>query len=148
MTMTTRANFSLGSAGLAEGTNANTFQIANIVHYNINGRSYRKAITDNLAFSAGTALATRQACVFWVLIDTAGTVTTSQSSIVSGSTAADYVQQAFEPPVVSDKAVIGAIVVETRNAATFTPGSTDLGASDVIDTFHNFGPVYGYPVIV
>ena len=54
-------NYSLGAAGLAEGTNANTFKTTNPVAYCIGGRSYYKAATDNLAFTSGhTALAAKQ----------------------------------------------------------------------------------------
>lgn len=140
-------NYCLGSAGLAEGTNANTFQIANITHYCIGGRAYRKAVTDNIAFSAGhTALSTNQMCAFFVWLDTSGNVTTTQSTIKTASTGSGYVAGAWEWPKNSSKTCIGAIVVRTQNAATFTAGSTDLGATDVIDTFHNVADDYGVPI--
>jgi hypothetical protein len=147
MTSSTRDSVSLGSAGLAEGTNANTFKTSNIVHYVINGRAYVKAATDNLAFSAGhTALAAKQTCAFFVLIDTAGTVTTQQSTIKSNTQASGYLAGAWEWPHVTNKACLGAIVVDAQNAATFTPNSTDLSATDVVDTFHNVALNYSAPI--
>lgn len=139
--------FSLGCAGLGEGTNANTFRTTNIVHYTIAGRSYVKAATDNLAFSAvGTALAAKQMCAFFVLIDAAGTVTTQQSTIVPSPDAQSYMAGCWEWPQVKDKAVLGAIVIRTNNSATFTANTTDFGATDVIDTFHNVADVLNTPV--
>lgn len=145
---TIRNCMSLGCAGLAEGTNANTFKTSNILHYLINGRAYVKAATDNIAFSAGTALAAKQLCAFFVLIDAAGTVTTQQSAILPNSQAASYVARAIEWPHVADKAVIGAIVVDAQNAATFTPASTDLGAADIVDTYHNAAMDYGTAIVI
>lgn len=144
---TLREAYSLGCAGLAEGTNANTFKTSNIVHYCINGRTYVKAATDNLAFSSGhTSLAAKQICAFFVWIDTAGTVTTTQSTVASNSQATGYVKSAFEWPVVADKACLGAIVVDAQNAAVFVPNTTDLGATDVVDTYHNVADDLGVAI--
>ena len=48
---------SLTAAGLAEGTNSATFKTANTLTYTSNGVFKSKAATDNLTFTAGTALA-------------------------------------------------------------------------------------------
>ena len=142
-----RPCYSLGAAGLAEGTNANTFKTSNALHYVINGRSYIKAATDNLTFSAGhTSLAAKQTCAFFVLLDTAGNVTTQQSAIKDSPAGASYVSGAWEWPEVANKAVIGAMVVRTDNSAVFVPNTTDMGATDVIDTYHNVADDYGVPI--
>lgn len=142
-----RPAYSLGAAGLAEGTNANTFRLTNALAYVVAGRSYLKAATDNLAFSAGhTALAVNQTCAFFVWLDAAGTVTTTQSAIRTSPAGAGYVPGAWEWPEQVDKACIGAIVIRTANAATFTANSTDFSATDVIDTFHNVADDYGVPI--
>lgn len=139
--------YSLGAAGLAEGTNANTFKTSNILHYCIGGRAYSKAATDNLAFSSGhTALAAKQKCAFFVWLDTSGNVTTTQSTIVNNSQSASYVAGAWEWPKSATKVCIGAVVVDAQNSATFTPNSTDLGATDVVDTYHNVADDYGVPI--
>jgi len=142
-----RTAYSLGCAALAEGTNANTFQIAAAVDFMINGRCYRKAATDNLAFTSGhTSLAAKEICAFFVLIDTAAAVTTQQSAIKPNSQAQTYVPGAWEWPIVANKACVGAIVVDAQNAAVFVPNTTDLGATDVVDTYHNAGDDYGVPI--
>lgn len=147
MTTTSRDNFSLGAAGLAEGTNANTFKTSNILHYGIDGRAYVKAATDNIAFAVATgtthtALANHQVCVFFILINSAGTVTALQSDIKTASTGTGYEAGAFPWPDRADNAVIGAIKVQTA-ATTFTAGTTDLGAASVTDTYYDVANDYG-----
>lgn len=147
MTTSFRDNVCLGAAGLAEGLNANTFKTSNIVHYTIGGRAYVKAATDNLAFTAGhTSLAAKQICAFFVWLDSSGNVTTTQSTIKSNDQATGYAAGAWDWPFSDTKCCIGAIVVETENAAVFVPNTTDLGAADVIDTYQNVALDYGLPV--
>lgn len=152
---TLRSAYSLGAAGLAEGTGANTFQIANILHYCINGRAYRKAVTDNIAFAAETSLtsafaaqAALKVAMYFFFIDTAGAVTVSQGTSYPATTQQDYVSRAIEWPEVANKACFGAMKIQTNNAATFTPGSTDLSATDVVDTYANVGDDYGVPMTI
>lgn len=142
-----RDSVSLGAAGLAEGTNANTFKTSNILHFLIGGRAYVKAATDNLPFSAGhTSLAAKQTCAFFVFLDSAGAVTTVQSTVVANSQANGYQKGAWEWPMVTSKACIGAIIVDAQNAAVFVPNTTDLGATDVVDTYANAALDYGVPI--
>ena len=144
---TLKSAYSLGAAGLAEGTNANTFKTSNALHYAINGRAKLKAATDNLAFSAGhTSLAAKQVCAFFVLLDASGNVTTQQSTIYPNNQSQDYVARAIEWPNPIDKAVIGAIVVDCRNAAVFVPNTTDLGAADVTEAYYDVADDYGVPI--
>lgn len=142
-----RDNLCLAAAGVAEGTNANTFKTSNPISYTIAGRGYYKGATDNLAFSAGTALGASKVCAFFVLIDAAGTVTTEQSAIVTPSPNGE-VARALEIPNPADKAVVGAVIVQTGSSGSFTPGSTDLSAAGVTDTFVNFCGDYGKPITV
>lgn len=139
---TYRDNFAASCGVLAEGTNANTFRITQPVSFSINGFGYLKAATDNLAFSAGTALGNSKKCAFFVALDTAGNVTTIQGDIVTPSPAGD-VQRAAEVPNPAALVIIGAIVVTTGAAATFTPGSTDLSAAGVTFAVYNFVGDYG-----
>lgn len=124
-------------AGLAEGTNANTFKIAAPngagVDFSINGVMYHKADADNLAFSSGhTALAASQQCVFGVYLDTGGNVTTAQGPIKS--VGSDLAVLPWSGPQ-NGKCLIGGIVVETSSSGAFTAGSTDLGDAQVTDTY-------------
>lgn len=136
--MNFRDNYATTVAGVAEGTNANTFRIVNATNYSIAGLGYLKAATDNLAFTAGhTALGNSQRCAFFVCLDTAGTVTTIQGDIVTPSPSGE-VRRAAEIPNPTDRVVIGAILVTTGSSATFTPGSTDLSAAGVTGTYYQF----------
>lgn len=145
---TRRDNMSLSCAGLLEGTNANTFKTTNPVDFQIGGRMFHKAATDNLPFSAGhTSLAAKQTCAFFVMLDTAGAVTTVQSAIAANSQAQGYIKGAWEWPGENAKVCIGAIVVDAQNAAVFVPNTTDLGATDVVDTYANAGPDQGVPIV-
>lgn len=130
-----------GSAGLAEGTNANTFKIDTAeagVMYAINGLAYHKADTDNIAFTTHAAQAALTTCVYLVQIDSGGTISTKKGNEeLNADLAAGKVALHFPEPD-ADRCALGAIKVKCENAATFTAGSTDLGASDVTDTYYNF----------
>jgi hypothetical protein len=117
---------SLSAAGLAEGTNANTFKTANTLTFTNNGVFKSKAATDNLTFSTGTALAASQACLFAVWISSGGTVTTTQGPIVAAGDPCPVPTAAA-----SNLTLVGLIKVTTSSAVTFTPGSTDLSASGI-----------------
>lgn len=122
---------SLSAAGLAEGTNANTFKTTNTLTFVNNGAFKSKGATDNLPFSAGhAAVGPSKACLFGVWIDASGNVTTSQGPIGA----------AGEPcPVPGAPAaglnLVGLIKVTTNASTTFTPGTTDLGDAGVTDVF-------------
>ncbi len=138
-----RDNFATTFAGVDEGTNANTFKTTYATSYTVDGVGCYKAATDNLAFSAGhTALGNSQRCAFFVCLDNAGNVTTLQSTIVTPSPTGDQ-RAAAEIPNPTGKTVIGALVVTTGAAATFTAGATDLSAAGVTFTKYNFVGDYG-----
>ncbi len=123
---------SLTAAGLAEGTNANTFKTTNTLTFTSNGVFKSKSATDNLAFSSGTALAASQACLFGVWIDASGNVTTSQGPIVA---AGDPCPVPGAPA--ANRTLVGLIKVTTSSSGTFTPGSTDLSASGVTGAYYD-----------
>lgn len=148
---TPRDSYALGAALLAEGTNANTYKTTAALPYVVEGRTYSKAATDNIAFAAFTgtsftALAAKQTCAFFFMIDAAGAITAIQSPIVPSTAGTGYRAGAWEWPERPSHACIGALVVRTDNAATFTAGSTDLGAADVVDTFYDNAGDYGRPI--
>lgn len=135
-------NYALTAAGLAEGTDANTFKTTYATTACIDGRAVYKAATDSIAFAAHTgtsitALAAKQTCAFFFMLSAAGAITVIQSAIVPSTAGTSYQAGAWEWPEREGFACIGALVVRTDGSATFTAGSTDLGASDVVDTFYN-----------
>ena len=117
---------SLTSGALALGTNTGTFKTTVAVTYTNNGIFRSKAITDNLAFSAGhTALGNSQACLFGLFLDNSGNVTTSQGMIVA---AGDPCPVPNAPA--SNLTPFGLIKVSTSSSQTFTPGTTVLGTGN------------------
>ena len=121
---------SLTAAGLAGGTNSGTFKTVNTLAFTNNGVFKSKAATDNLTLSTGTALAASQACLFAVWINASGTVTTTQGPIVAAGDPCPVPSQ-----TTAGTTLIGLIKVTTDSSTTFTPGTTDLGASGVTDTY-------------
>lgn len=130
----------LGSAALAEGTNANTFQINTAeagVMYAINGLAYHKADTDNIAFTTHAVQADLTTCLYLVQVTADGTVSTKKGNEeLTADLEAGRVALHFPEPDASNCA-LGAIKVKNV-AGTFTAGSTDLGAATVTDTYYNF----------
>jgi hypothetical protein len=122
---------SLTAAGLAEGTNANTYKTVNTLTYTSNGVFKSKNATDNVAFTAGIGtVPPSSAALYAVWIDGAGNFSNTRGPVVA----------AGEPcPVpgapAGDVALVGLIKVTTNSSTTFTPGSTDLGAAGVTDVF-------------
>lgn len=146
MTMTKRDNHAVTSPGLAIGTTTSKVNTGLACAYNIGGRAYSKAVTADLFTLAGTSLAARQTCAFFLLLDAAGTATVQQSSIkeasTSTSTTTRYVPGAWDWPDPTDKAVIGAVVI-TNGASAFVPGTTALTG---LAAYVNGGPDYGTPI--
>lgn len=135
-------NVAFTAGGLAEGTNANTYKTTYAISAVVENRAVYKAATDNIAFAAHTgtsitALAAKQTCAFFFMMNAAGTITVIQSAIVPSTAGTAYQPGVWEWPSRENFVCIGALVVRTDGSATFTAGSTDLGASDVVDTFYD-----------
>lgn len=128
-------NICLASAGLAEGTTANTLQIANNITYLIDGEFKAKAATNNIAMVAPPdapaykAQAVSTSAVYSVYINGAGTVYVKQGASSPGTDGAQYAAPE------RSMALLGFIKVVTNASATFTPGGTDLSASGVTATY-------------
>ncbi len=148
----TRDNYALTSAGIAEGTNANTILHANPITAVIEGRTVYKAAADNIAFAAHpgttfTTLAALQTCAFFHMLSPAGAITQIQSAVKPSSLASTYTPGVWEWPAREGFACIGATVIRTDGSATFTAGSTDLGATNVVDTHLNaVASVHSMPI--
>lgn len=130
------------SAGLAEGTNANTIKInaANGagIDFAIHGICYHKADTDNISVTAHSAQAALTKCLYLVQIDSAGTVSTKKGTeeLTADMTAGKRVLHWPTPD--ANKCPIGGYKVVLANAATYTNGSTDHSATDVTVSYYNF----------
>jgi len=126
-------NFVLGNSVLAEGTNAATIKTTAAVDFVISGLAYSKAATDNITVTACAAQADLTSCMYLITIDAAGTVTTTKGTEQVTGSGLDMLW----PTIPANSAVLGAIKVAT-SGATFTAGTTDLGAGTVTDTYYNF----------
>jgi hypothetical protein len=118
------ANESFGNAGLAEGLNPNTIKTTNAVDFRIGGQVYVKAATDNIAITAA-AQAANTTAYYLVQVNAAGTV-----SVVKGADGSVTL-----PECSANNVPIGIMKIALSGGATFTAGTTDLGAANVVDTF-------------
>ena len=140
-------SFALTAGGLAEGTNANTYQTANTITFVTDGVLRSKAATNNVAFSAGHAtVPVSSSCLYLVCLDSGGNFSTvaGRAVLTADVTAGTASLQWPAAPV--DVAVVGAIRVDTNASATFTPGSVDLSASGITDTFYDLFAVPTKPL--
>jgi hypothetical protein len=159
------ATLCLASAGLAEGTNANTIQIAADITYTIDGKFYSKATTDNIAISYSGAAVYQAAAggvqavnggftggvngstrLYLITLDASGAVGIVPGQIVdSAELAAGRVALQF-PDAPAGVCPIGAMRIALTAGTAFTPGSTDLSATGVTDTFYNLMDVPANPL--
>ena len=155
----------LNSGALAEGTNANTIQIATAINYAIDGRFFSKAITDNIAisyagpsvyqaaaggvqavnggFTGGVNGSTR---IYGIFLDGSGAVSILPGPIVdSAELAAGRVALQW-PDSPAGVCPIGGLRIGLTAGVAFTPGQTDLSASNVTDTFYNLADIPANPL--
>lgn len=130
------------SAGLGEGTGANTILIAAPngagVDFAIDGLAYHKADTDNIAITAAAVQAVATKCIYLIQIDSAGTVSTVKGDAVLTADLTAGTKVLHWPLPAANRCPIGAVKVETNGSTTFTAATTDLGAAGVTDTYYNF----------
>lgn len=139
---TTGGTFCLSKAGLAEGTNANTIKTAAPngagIDFCIKGVLYHLADGDNIAMTACTQQAALTTCLYTISVNSSGTVTITKGDEVLTAALGDGNTSISWPAPPAANCVIGGMKIVCNNAATFTSGSTDLGATDVVDTFYDF----------
>lgn len=154
--------FALNSGALAEGTNAATIQIATAINYVIDGRFYQKAITDNIAiaytgpevysqdsvarsggFTGQTGGSVR---LYGIYLDSTGAVSIVPGPVQSVTKLANGEVPLEFPAPQRNKACIGALRVQVTAGTTFVPGTTDLSAAGVTDTFYNLSLVPAEPL--
>lgn len=159
------ATLCLAAAGLAEGTNANTIKTVNNITFTIDGRFYAKSATDNIAISytgpavyqaaAGGVQAVNGGFVggvngstrlYLICLDSAGAASIVPGAIVdSAELAAGRVALQY-PDAPNGVCPIGALRIALTAGTAFTPGSVDLGATGVTDTFIDLMDVPANPL--
>ena len=165
LSMNSGATLCLASAGLAEGTNANTIQIANNVTYTVDGRFYAKSATDNIAISYAGASVYQAAAggvqaingtftggvngstrLYLIGLDASGAVSIAPGAIVdTAELTAGRVGLQF-PDAPAGVCPIGALRIALTAGTAFTPGATDVSASGVTDTFYNLADMPANPL--
>jgi hypothetical protein len=117
----------------------NQLNSANTVQFSIDGVFKTLAPVDNQAFSSGHAnLAVNQACVFGVYVNSTNTVSTQQSAVVNSASVGVTDVIPLPPlPIDNSSVLIGMVKVQTTNAATFVPGTTNLNAANVTVTYYD-----------
>lgn len=155
----------LNSGALAEGTNANTIQIAAEIKYIIDGQFYTKAVTDNIAisysgpavyqaaaggvqavnggFTGGVNGSTR---IYGIFLNAAGAVSILPGQIVDNAELAAGRVALQWPDAPAGVCPIGGLRIGLTAGTTFTPGQTDLGAANVTDTFYNLADMPANPL--
>lgn len=124
---------SLTAAGLAEGTNANTYKTVNTLTYTSDGVLKSKAGTDNIAMTSGIGtVPPSSAALYAVWIDGSGNFSNSRGPVV---VTGDPCPVPTAPA--NNLTLVGLIKVTTNSSTTFTPGSTDLGNAGVTDTYYD-----------
>ena len=141
-----------GAAGLGIGGTASKARTNNNVNFFVDGRfDTLVAADDNITFSSGhTALAAGETCFFAVWIVEGNTISTTQGEIVATADVTNGKKNVPFPAKQADKALLGLIQVATVGAATFTPGTTNLSATNVFDAYTDCAvmptvPVTSYP---
>lgn len=124
---------SLTAAGVAEGTNANTYKTTNTLAFTSNGVFKSKGATDNVAFTSGIGtVPPSSAALYAVWIDADGNFSNTRGPVVESGAVC---------PVPSASAagvtLVGLIKVTTDGSTTFTPGSTDLSNAGVTDVYYD-----------
>lgn len=164
--LTKRDNSSLGCAGLGvAGTPTNgAFKVNNAFHYQVDGQSYIRALTDNIAqvvmptytigALAAAAIGASKTLLMWVHIRASDGALFLEPANKNGAlfqpagvTGVGYQPGVFEQPQeTKGYCLIGAIKIVTNAAGAYTPGTTSLAAANQTVTYYNFGSDYGVPI--
>lgn len=137
----TKAICAIGSNAAKVKTTTNTVQ------YCIDGQLYEKAATDDLFVFTDTAVQPVSTTAFYALcLDAAGAATVVNGTPVLTAAITAGTDKAVFPLVGLDVCIIGGVKVVTDSTHTFTPGTTELSAAGITDTYYNFSciPITGY----
>lgn len=154
----------LNSGALAEGTASATIQIAAEIKYILDGRFYTKAITDDIAisytgpdvyvaptgvgslnggFTGGVGGSTR---IYGIFLNAAGDVSILPGPIVNTADLAAGRAALQFPTTPANVCPIGAMRIALTANTTYVPGTTDLSAAGVTDTFYNLADMPANPL--
>lgn len=136
----------LSKAGLGIGSTASELKIAAPngagVDYAINGIAYHAADDATVAMSAMSVQAVSTSCLYLVMLDSSGTLTTKKGVERLTASLGDNLSIQW-PHCDANKCPIGGFRVDTNGSTTFTGGTTELSAAGITDTYWDF--VMGIP---
>jgi hypothetical protein len=124
--MGTRA-FSLCSAGI--GGTATKARLSATVYYCINGKMYSKGTTDDVWTLAGSVVPVSSTKYFLLCLDATGT------GVVVEGTSTTHGQIPVDANGLPTACPVAELKVETDSTHTFTPGTTNLSAAGITDTY-------------
>lgn len=139
-------------AGLAIGDGAKT-GVAIVapngagIDFSIDGIFYHKAeAATNLPLTAATAQTLLSKCLYLLIVDSDGAVTSVKGTdvLTADLTAGTKVLQ--WPEVPANKCPIGAVKITLASTGTFTAGTTALDAANVTATYYNLSTVPTAPL--
>ena len=138
------ATMCLTKAGLAIGDGAKTgpaivSPVGAGIDFVINGIAYHKADAATvLPLSAATVQPVLTTCLYLICVNASLAVTSVQGTpVLSADLAAGNATLDIPEPT-AGTCPIGAVKVACTVAATFTPGTTALDASDIVETYYDF----------
>lgn len=109
------------------------------IDFCINGIAYHKAESNtDVPLIAAAVQAVLTKCLYLIVIDSAGTITSVKGTAVLTADLSAGIKALQWPECPANKCPIGAVKIALANAATFTPGTTALDATDVTATYYDF----------
>ena len=140
-------NLCFGKAGLAIGTTTSDIKTAAAIDYAVNGILHSKAATDNIPMTAADAQAVSTSCLYLVVIDATGAVSTVKGDEVLTADIASGKQVLTWPqPTSNEVTTIGAIRIDTSSAVSFIAGTTALDATGITATFYDLFALPAQPL--
>lgn len=144
--------FCLSKAGLAIGDGAKTgvalvAPVGAGIDFCIDGIAYNKAdAATNLPFTAAAVQPVLTKCLYLIVVNSAGTVSTVKGTAVTTAALVAGTSVLQWPARGADTCAIGAVKITLANAATFTAGTTALDATDVTATYYDLFTVPAKPL--
>lgn len=132
----------LSKAGVAIGSTATKVKFAAPngagIDYAIKGYCYHKADTDDFWTLSGSVLAVSSSVIYLLCINSAGTMSIVEGdAVLTANITSGYTTLKWPQPGES-VCPVGAVRVDTNASVTFTPGTTNLSAAGITDTYYDF----------
>ena len=133
-------NLALNSGALAVGTAGATLDTGATINFLNDGEFKSKtAITSGAITASTTVIAALYSALFTVSLDADGNMTVShgQQELTADVTAGRRALHWPQPP--AGDTVIGGFRIDVASGYSYTPGTTENGATGITDTYYNFG---------